>query len=87
MRQLNIVGAELAEFGLIRAAVDVTGFGLLGHLPRCVALVASAQKSFPAKVPVISREVLALIAQDCVPGGTKTKSRNSKCHCGMEQHS
>jgi selenide,water dikinase len=32
MARLNTVGAELAERGLVRAATDVTGFGLLGHL-------------------------------------------------------
>jgi selenide,water dikinase len=71
MCQLNIVGAELAELGLIRAAVDVTGFGLLGHLASmCRASGVGAQIVAP-NVPVISQEVLALIAQDCVPGGTQ----------------
>ena len=32
MTKLNNIGAELAEEGLLRAAIDVTGFGLLGHL-------------------------------------------------------
>ena len=32
MRQLNAAGADLAERGLVKAATDVTGFGLLGHL-------------------------------------------------------
>src|SRR5216117_1639138 len=32
MCELNTVGAELAERGLVRAGTDVTGFGLLGHL-------------------------------------------------------
>ena len=32
MTKLNSVGPELAERGLLKAAVDVTGFGLLGHL-------------------------------------------------------
>jgi selenide,water dikinase len=31
-RQLNSVGAELAERRLVNAMTDVTGFGLLGHL-------------------------------------------------------
>ena len=29
--QLNTLGAELADFGGVRAVTDVTGFGLLGH--------------------------------------------------------
>src|SRR5437762_3691059 len=32
MRQLNRAGTELAERGLAKAATDITGFGLLGHL-------------------------------------------------------
>jgi selenide,water dikinase len=71
MCQLNIVGAELAELGLIRAAVDVTGFGLLGHLSSMCRASGVGAEIVSAKVPVISREVLALIAQDCVPGGTR----------------
>src|SRR5205085_11082063 len=32
MSQKNSVGAEVAEKKLVRAATDITGFGLLGHL-------------------------------------------------------
>jgi selenide,water dikinase len=71
MCQLNIVGAELAELGLIRAAVDVTGFGLLGHLSSMCRASGVGAEIVAAKVPVISREVFSLIAQDCVPGGTR----------------
>jgi len=71
MCQLNIVGAELAELGLIRAAVDVTGFGLLGHLASMCRASGAGAEIVATKVPLISREVLALIAHDCVPGGTR----------------
>src|SRR5437660_1373683 len=71
MCQLNIVGAELAELGLIGAAVDVTGFGLLGHLASMCRASGVGAEIVGAKVPLISREVLALIVQDCVPGGTR----------------
>ena len=71
MCQLNIVGAELAELGLIGAAVDVTGFGLLGHLASMCRASGVGSEIVATKVPLISREVLALIAHDCVPGGTR----------------
>jgi selenide,water dikinase len=71
MCQLNIVGAELAELGLIRAAVDVTGFGLLGHLASMCGSSGVGAEIVATKVPVITREVFSLIAQDCVPGGTR----------------
>jgi selenide,water dikinase len=71
MCRLNIVGAELAELGLIHAAIDVTGFGLLGHLSSMCRASGVGAEIVAAKVPVISREVFSLIAQDCVPGGTR----------------
>jgi selenide,water dikinase len=71
MCRLNTVGAELAEPGLIRAAVDVTGFGLLGHLASMCRASGVGAEIVATTVPVISREILALIAQDCVPGGTR----------------
>jgi selenide, water dikinase len=71
MCRLNTVGAELAELGLIRAAVDVTGFGLLGHLASMCRASGVGAEIVATKVPVISGEVLALIGEDCVPGGTR----------------
>jgi selenide, water dikinase len=71
MRHLNSVGAELAEKGLVRAGTDVTGFGLLGHLASlCQASEVTATLSIES-LPIISPRVLDLIAQDCIPGGTR----------------
>jgi selenide,water dikinase len=71
MRGLNTVGALLAERGLVRAAVDVTGFGLLGHLAAmCRASCVGAEIS-TGTVPAISAELFSLIDEDCVPGGTR----------------
>jgi selenide, water dikinase len=71
MTTLNSVGPELAERGLLRAAVDVTGFGLLGHLgAMCRASGVGAEVAAGA-VPVISAEVFQLISADCIPGGSR----------------
>ena len=71
MTNLNSVGPELAERGLLKAAVDVTGFGLLGHLgTMCRASGVGAEISAEA-VPVISAEVFQLIAAGCIPGGSR----------------
>jgi selenide, water dikinase len=71
MTKLNSVGPELAERGLLRAAVDVTGFGLLGHLGAlCRASGVGAEVAVGA-VPVISAEVFQLISADCIPGGSR----------------
>jgi selenide, water dikinase len=71
MSKINTVGAELAERGLVRAATDVTGYGLIGHLVSlCRASRASADID-PAAVPMISEEITGLIELGCVPEGSR----------------
>jgi selenide,water dikinase len=71
MSKINTVGAELAELRLVRAATDITGYGLLGHLVSlCRASRVSAEVD-PSAVPMISDEIGDLIEQDCVPEGTR----------------
>src|SRR5206468_12172609 len=71
MSKVNTVGAELAELRLVRAATDVTGYGLMGHLiSLCRASGVSAEVD-PSAVPMISDEVADLIEQGCVPGGSR----------------
>ncbi len=78
MSRINTVGAELAERGLVRAATDVTGFGLLGHLASlCRASGVSAEVN-AAAVPAISEEIFDLIAQDCIPGGTRQNLKTAR---------
>ena len=71
MTMLNNVGPQLAERGLLRAAVDVTGFGLLGHLGAMCRASGVGAEIVAGAVPVISAEVLQLIAADCIPGGSR----------------
>src|SRR5438105_3558023 len=71
MSQTNLVGAELAEKKLVRAATDITGFGLLGHLANmCRASKVSAEV-FLDQIPAISDEIFELIERGCIPGGTR----------------
>jgi selenide, water dikinase len=71
MSKTNSVGAEIAEKKLVRAATDITGFGLLGHLANlCRASKVSAE-IFPDRVPAISDEIFKLIKNNCIPGGTR----------------
>jgi selenide, water dikinase len=71
MSKVNTVGAELAELRLVRAATDVTGYGLMGHLiSLCRASGVSAEVD-PSAVPMISDEIADLIVQDCIPGGSR----------------
>lgn len=71
MCRLNTPGADLAEAGLVRAATDITGYGLLGHLASMCRASGVAAEIEAAAVPAISAAVLSLIEKDCVPGGTR----------------
>jgi len=71
MTKLNSVGPELAERGLLRAAVDITGFGLLGHLGAMCRASGVGAEIVAGAVPVMSAEVFQLIAAGCIPGGSR----------------
>ena len=71
MARLNTPGADVAEQGLVKAATDVTGFGLLGHLSSMCRASGTSAEIDAASVPAISDEVRALVDQDCVPGGSR----------------
>lgn len=71
MSRLNSVGPELAERGLVKAAVDVTGFGLLGHLGAMCRASHVGAEIVVSSLPMIGPEVLDLIAADCIPGGSR----------------
>src|SRR5437588_1492273 len=71
MSRINTVGADLAELGLVRAATDITGYGLIGHLVSlCRASRVSADID-PNTVPMISEEIASLIELGCVPEGSR----------------
>jgi selenide, water dikinase len=78
MSHLNVAGAELAEKGFVTAGTDITGFGMLGHLgSMCRASGVGAEIS-ASSIPVISREVFELIAQECIPGGTRENLKTAE---------
>jgi selenide, water dikinase len=71
MRQINFAGADLAERNLVKAGTDVTGFGLLGHLSAlCKASRVGAEIAVD-KIPVLGKELYALIDKQCIPGGSR----------------
>jgi selenide,water dikinase len=71
MSALNRVGADVAEAGLVRAATDVTGFGLLGHLGSMCRESGVGAVIFRERVPMIPGGVQDLIDKDCIPGGSR----------------
>ena len=78
MSRVNVIGADLAERGLVRAATDVTGFGLLGHLASMCRASGVSAEIFVDDVPAISDEILTLIERDCVPGGTRQNLKTAR---------
>ena len=71
MSKINIAGAELAERRLVRAATDITGYGLIGHLVSlCRASRVSADIN-ARNVPMISDGIGELIELRCVPDGSR----------------
>ena len=72
MKQVNTAGADLAKKGLVRAATDVTGFGLVGHLGNIVRASEVTAEIVSDDVPTFGKEIVALASRDCVPGGTRT---------------
>jgi selenide,water dikinase len=71
MSKLNIIGADLAERGLVRAAIDITGFGLLGHLASMCRASSTSAEIYADQIPAIDDEVFDLISRDCIPGGSR----------------
>ncbi|NLF97579.1 MAG: selenide, water dikinase SelD [Candidatus Riflebacteria bacterium] len=68
MRQLNRRGAEIMQKYNVRAATDITGFGLLGHALN-IANASKLQLRIEAgKVPLLPG-VRKLVELGCIPGG------------------
>ena len=71
MSKINIAGAKLAELRLVRAATDITGYGLMGHLVSLCRASRVCADIDPAAVPMISEEIGDLIELGCVPEGSR----------------
>ena len=70
MATLNARAAEAMVRGGVRAATDVTGFGLLGHLHRMLEASGAAATVEAGAVPILSG-ARALAKAGHVPGGTR----------------
>lgn len=69
MTTLNAGAARVALASSIRAATDVTGFGLIGHLHRILQTSAVAATLEFAALPLLTR-ALELAGRGLIPGGT-----------------
>jgi selenide,water dikinase len=71
MSTLNRVASEvMVASGAVRAATDVTGFGLLGHLSEMLGAGDIGVRVQASAVPVLD-EAWDFVRQDVVPGGTR----------------
>lgn len=86
MATLNIAGLTLARTGLTKAGTDITGFGLLGHLAHLCRESNLSARLEASAIPALSPEVIKLIKDGCVPGGTKKnlETASAYTHFGPE---
>lgn len=70
MTQLNAAGSRVAQQFGVRAATDVTGFSLLGHLHRMARASGVAAEVDSSAVPFLVGAIDA-VAAGFVPGGTR----------------
>jgi len=74
MTTLNKSASEVMRQAGVRAATDVTGFGLLGHLHEMLAANHLGAQIWLDQVPVLE-EAWDLSAQGCVPEGSYNNAR------------
>ena len=73
MTALNAEASQAALDAGVRAATDVTGFGLLGHLHRMLAASRAAARIDAAAVPLLPGAA-ELAAAGYVSGGTRANT-------------
>ena len=77
MTLLNGVASRAALLARVRAATDVTGFGLLGHLHRMLAASGVAARIDAAAVPLLPGAA-ELAAAGFVSGGTRANTERMR---------
>ena len=77
MTLLNAEASQAALAAGVRAATDVTGFGLLGHLHRMLAASGTAARVRAAAVPLLPGAA-ELAAAGFVSGGTKANTERMR---------
>ena len=82
MKTLNRKAAEAGRTVGVQAATDITGFGLLGHLEEMLKPGLQASIGF-SKVPVFDG-VMALMGEDCIPGGTRRNHAAIASHLRLD---
>ena len=82
MTQLNRAAAEVMVEGGVRAATDITGFGLIGHLEQMLGGELDAVVELSAVPLLEGAEELA--ASGALPGGTKRNREAARRYTNMQ---
>ena len=77
MTLLNAGASQAALQAGVRAATDVTGFGLLGHLHRMLAASQTAARIYAASVPLLPGAA-ELAAAGFISGGTRANTERMR---------
>ena len=77
MTLLNAGASQAALAAGVRAATDVTGFGLLGHLHRMLAASKTAARLYASAVPLLPGAA-ELAAAGFVSGGTRANTERMR---------
>jgi selenide,water dikinase len=83
MTLLNAGASQAALAAGVRAATDVTGFGLLGHLHRMLTASQAAARLFAADVPLLPGAA-ELAAAGFVSGGTRANTERMRGHAFLD---
>lgn len=68
MKLLNKKGAEIMQKYGVRAATDITGFGLLGHALKMAKASEVSMEIYSSDIPILSG-AYDLAEMGCIPGG------------------
>jgi selenium donor protein len=85
MRFLNKTACEMSAGYPIHACTDITGFGLLAHLCEMMKASDTVASINAANVPVLP-DVLTLIRQGVLPGGTQNNRAFTEPHVRYSQN-
>ena len=85
MKQLNDFGADIMQRFGVRAATDITGFSLAGHLLKMAQASGVSAEIASKYVPFIG-ETLELADDGCIPGAAFRNLRFVEPHCLWSPH-
>ncbi len=84
MKLLNRAGSEIMQAHGIRAATDITGFGLLGHAMH-IARASNVTLEIHARVLPALPGAIEMLEFGCIPGGSYRNQEYVEGSCSFDQ--